>query len=631
MGDADYLQFLLRFLPFVARIFLPKRGCAKGIKMKLNPIYLAIVANLFICNAASADLTDTLPETVVTANNVAETTDQAMVNVSIISRADIERAQSLDVIELLRHSAGIDVNRTGGYGQSSTIFMRGSNSNHTLFLIDGVRVSSSNSGLYDLAHMPIDLIERIEIVRGPRAAIWGSDAIGGVVQIFTRKLDGGQASFRVGSYGVMQSSVSVGEKIGDFAFGAQAGFTNANGFSAQNEDGFSFDPDRDGYINRHLKVFGKGLLGKQEIALNASGANADVEFDQGASEIKTHQISLAVSGEFNSFWSHRATLGFAYEDIVTPDFFSRFLTRRENFDWVHQFELSEQQNLTFGASLQHERGSTVDLFADAAQYDESRRNDAVFVRHRAHWGDLNTELSGRFDDNSVFGSEFTPQFALGYDFTQSLRLYGSYGEGFRAPNLNELYSPGFDGLFAGNPNLNAEHSNSVEIGLQQNGEVVQLKFNLFRNRIEDLISYTGGATFQAENIAVARIVGAEFELATQWAGWDWSWHATVQDPENAITGVALLRRPKRKFGFTLERNFESNWSFGGNVLYVSSRPDFGGELDAYTTLELHTAWQFAPQWHAQIRLDNVFDETYFLANGFNTAGRSVQFGLRRTW
>ena len=563
------------------------------------------------------------PEVVVTASRTARSVDDTLASVTVITREDIERSQAPDVVELLRLVPGVDVVRTGGPGQAVTLIVRGGNSNHALVLIDGVRVANTAQGLYDFAHLPLEQVERIEVVRGPRASYWGSDALAGVVQVFTRDPDGFDARARAGSDGRFGGAASFGARGERGAFGATVGGEALDGFSAQNERGFSFDPDDDGYHNRNASLRGEVALGTQRLSAVALSTDADVEFDQGATDAADRSGALALAGPLGASWRHSATLGLSWGEIATPAFGARFDSRRQTLDWHHDVALGARDSLAFGVNLLEEQGRNVDLFAGADVYDEKRDNRALYASWRRDAGPLSLELSGRHDDNSVFGGEGTYQAAAGWTFDSGARAFASFGEGFRAPNLNELYSPGFGGLFAGNPELDPERSRSTELGADwRAGAAHRFEARAFRSRVRDLISFEG-EDFAAINVQRAAIDGVE--LGWGWEGasaWRLDANYTYQDAENEDSGAPLLRRPRHKLNAVLGRRLGAvDWAVEG--VYADERRDFGDvTLGSYALANARVAWPFAPGWRLEARLDNAFGRDYELAYGFNTPGRS---------
>ena len=560
---------------------------------------------------------------VVTASGHAETVDATLATVRVIERAEIERLQPPDLLSLLRLQAGIDLARTGGTGQSTSVFLRGSNSNHVLVLINGVRVSSTLSGAFDFAHLPIAEIERIEIVRGPRAAIWGSEAIGGVIQIFTRTPERFAARLGYGSHDSSTANLGFTLRGESGVLGVQVGREHSDGISAQNPAGFSFDPDRDGYRNHHGSVQGEIGVGSQTLRLRALRTEAELEFDQGRSRVEDQSLALGLDGDLGRHWQHRLTLAASSNDLATPVFFSRFESRRQTVDWQHRLELASGSELLFGINAMHERGRDIETFTGSASIRRSRDHGAFYLGYRRALGRHDLEATLRRDENSEFDGESTAQLAWGWQLGRALRFYANYGEGFRAPNLNEQFSPGFGGLFNGNPALDPEHSESVEVGLRWQASPGQsIAVHAFRTRIKDLISFTGGATFQAENIERARIDGFEIEHQWQRGGLSWQNDLTVSNPENRASGASLLRRPKRKLAGSLDYTLGSGWSLGGDWLIASRRRDFAAELPGYGLFNLHAAHAIDRHWRFEARLENVFDRDYELARGFNTEDRS---------
>ena len=252
---------------------------------------------------------------------------------------------------------------------------------------------------------------------------------------------------------------------------------------------------------------------------------------------------------------------------------------------------------------------------------------AGFAGWQGGHGAFEYEGALRYDDHQTFGGETTAQAALGWRFDGG-RVYANWGEGFRAPNLNELYSPGYGGLFAGNPDLEPERSRALEVGLDLQLGASALGINAYRNDIDDLIAYQGGESFQAVNVARAEIDGVELTLEHQIDAWTLAANLTWQDARNADTGNALLRRPKHKANVDIGYALSDSLRLGAGLVYASNRQDFDGELPSYAVLDLHADWTIADAWHLGARLGNAFDREYSLASGFATPGRELILTLR---
>lgn len=562
---------------------------------------------------------------VVTATRGEESISEALAAVSVITSEDIKRSIAEDLTDLLRLEAGIDIVRSGGAGAQTSLFMRGTNSNHTLVLVDGVRVSSANSGAALWEHLPLNQIERIEIVRGPRAGIYGSDAIGGVIQIFT-------SDHPVSSIRITAGSFGSTEITGNFGIDRENGFINlgigersSDGQSAQNPNGFSYHPDDDGYKNSNLLLSGGITTRDGSWSFGLLSIDAETEFDQGVSEADQKIASIAYARTGDSGWQQQFQLGYASDELASDFGFFRtgFESERLHTSWQNQLKTNQGSSLFFGADYYREDGKN-----DSA-YAASRNNAGVYVGFRTLQRNQDFEASLRYDDNSEFGAKFTGQLAWGTRLSDSLRLFASYGTAFRAPNLNEQFSPGFGGLFAGNPELWPESSASAELGLRwQPQSAHSAGINLYLTDIDDLIVFTG-QDFQAININKADISGVELSYQWRSVAWKLAGNITLQDTEDRATGSSLLRRPDRKFSLRLDRVFLNDAWLGAEFFYSGDQADFAANLDAYHLLNLRAGMPLTGQWKIEARFDNVFDQEYQPAFGFNGAGRAGFLSI--TW
>ncbi|HET6546296.1 MAG TPA: TonB-dependent receptor [Rhodanobacteraceae bacterium] len=590
--------------------------------MNRFPVLFATLAALTLARSPCAEEAITQPTVQVTAARMAETIDATLADVGVITRDDIDASGARDVLDLLRLQAGVDLARSGGPGAQTSLFLRGTNSNQVLVLIDGVRCAAVGNGAFTFEQLPLDAVERIEIVRGPRASYWGSDAIGGVVQIFTRKLDGPGVALGYGSYRDAGGSAGIGHWSDAGGYSVQVGARHVGGFSMENPAGFAYDPDDDGFRNRNLAARGSLALGSQTLGATLLRSQGEVEFDQGVSHAIEQTAGVTLGGELATAWNHTLILGNAREDYDTPGS-NRFLTRRDSLSWQNDIALSANQRVVAGFDYVHERGETHDAFADQPIYGGTRDNRALFAGWHAGAGAFDAAIAARRDWNSAFAGATTGSAAVGWRFTPAARAWLSIGEGFRAPDLNEQFSPGYGGQFAGNPDLEPERSRSLELGLDiAPGSGQHIGANLYRTRIRDLIAFTG-ENFRAENVDRATIDGAE--LTWDATRGDWAAHAawTWQDPRDEDTGSALLRRAKQKVSGTLERGFGERVRAGVELLYSSRRDDFGGiVLPAYTLVNLRASIELAAAWRITLRLENLGDREYELVHGYNTAGRS---------
>lgn len=581
------------------------------------------VSTLLLLGAAGAALGAPVPQEpmVVTASRVRQPLTEALASVSLITRADIERSQARDLIDLLRLQTGVDVARTGGPGQQTSVFLRGTESNHVLVLIDGVRVNAPQNGAFTWENLPLAQIERVEIVRGPHAAFYGSEAVGGVIQIFTRSPDGAALSARAGSYGTKQASAALGGGD-DWRWRLSADWQDTEGFSAQNPDGFSFDPDDDGFENVSLGGGITGPLGDWgRLEFSGLASDATVEFDQGVTDTDTTNLALGWQGG-----GHSVKLGFFDERRETPAFDSGFDAERLSLDWQTHAEVGDGR-WTLGANYRHEDGRSYSLATGRTGFGDRRDNLGVFSGLRLPFGAWEAEVSLRHDDNSEFGGHTTGQAALARSLGADTRLRASAGTAFRGPNLNEQFSPGFGGLFAGNPDLDPETSRTYELGVEHVPAAGhRLEASLYRTDVDDLIAFTG-EDFRAVNIREATIDGLEASYAWRTADWNAAAGLTLQDTEDKATGESLLRRADEKLSLTLDRLFGNGGNLGVEVVHHGDRRDIATALDAYTLVNLRLRWPLDDHWTLEGRAENLLDEDYELAAGFNTAGASAYVGV----
>ncbi len=590
---------------------------------------LCAAISLCLSPAVTAQDATTLDTVQVTSNRVARPLDQALASVTVISRADIEASQAPDLIDLLGRQAGVDIARTGGPGSASTVFLRGGNSNHSLVLIDGIRVGSTGQGVFDFAHLPLEQIERIEIVRGPRAAFWGSDAIGGVIHIFTRDPSTPSARLTAGSYGRAGASVASGWGDADHGLGLTAGYQRLSGFSATNPDvSFGYDPDDDGYRNRNLSLRGRTALGSQRLAASLVTTDADTEFDQGETNARNTSGGVTLGGELGEGWTHLLTVGHAREDLDTVSSFSNeFQSRRTSVDWVNTVDAGPDASVNLGVNWQRETGESSNIF-DGRLFERNRNSKAAFASYGGQFGAHALDLSLRRDDSSQFGGATSGNAAWGWNLSERQRLRLSWGEGFRAPSFNELYYPDGGFGFAGNPDLQPEVSETWEAGWEMNPAGGHwLGVSAYRSRVRDLITFAAPVTNNAININRAELEGVEAQYRYQAGAWDLAGNLTWQDAVNATTGAALLRRADRKAHASIGYRFNNGIELGLDGDYVSERADFGAELPSFTLAHLRLAWTFAPGWRVEGRLENLTDRDYAYAFGYNTPGRSGVINL----
>ena len=600
----------------------------------LAVLWLGTTATVFATNA------DQLEKTViVTATRTPQTADAALASVTVITRKDIERQQARSVQDLLRGVPGVSIANSGGAGKNTAVFMRGTESSHVLVMIDNIKVGSATSGTTAFENIPIDQIERIEIVRGPRSSLYGSEAIGGVIHIFTRKGDtsGGfkpNFNFGGGSFGTLEGSVGLsrGWKQGWFNMTASGigtrGFNACNGTSNAGCFVDTTDPtlyDRDGYRNvagsmRAGYRFQNGL----EIDGSFMQSAGKTEFDGSIANRGTlMQQVFGGTARYSptDFWRINLIGGRSREDtdnFLGKVFFSRFNTTRDTISVLNDFTIKPNHLLTIGMDYQKDHVKTTEAFTV-----HSRTNWGVFAQHQATLAKHDVQLSLRHDDNQQFGSRVTGGAGWGYPLTENIRLLANFGTAFKAPTFNDLYFPNFS-----NPNLRPEDSLSYEFGTRGKANWGNWSLNVYETRIDHLIAFDV-STFAPANIDQARIRGFEGILSTQIKGWQFNGNLTLLDAENRSSGPnrgnILPRRAEQSFRLDADRQFGQNYMIGAMLLVEGERYDDLAntrKLDSYVKFDLRAEYILNKHWRLQGRIENLFNERYETAAFFNQPGRN---------
>lgn len=600
---------------------------------------LGLVAGLSLF-AAGLQAADDTPLTInITAGRTPQSNVDTLASVTVIDRAEIERRQARSVQEVLRGVPGLGFSNNGGLGKSTSVFLRGTESDHVLVLIDGIRVGSATLGTTSLQDIPIDQVERIEVVRGPRSSLYGADAIGGVIQIFTKKGGGAltpRLSMAGGSHGTQDYSagLSGGGDRGWFNVGGShletQGFNACDGVPFPPGGGcFTSEPDRDAYRNTGATLrAGYKLSDTLAIEGHYLRGEGDNEYD--GSFVNSTDFTQDVAGarldwQALSFWRMSLSGGRSRDlsdNFRNGLFKSAFDTERRSASWQNDFALSTQHRLTLGADWLDDRVDGTTAYAV-----DSRDNAAGFGQYQGRFGEHDLTLAARRDDNQQFGGHTTGSVAWGYRLSPTLRLMASWGSAFKAPTFNELYFP-----FFGNPNLKPEESDSYEMGISGEHAAVSWSINAYQTKIDRLIGFD--ATFSPVNIDKARIRGVEVIASTRLAGWDLATNLSALDPENrghdANRGNRLPRRAKFMTRLDADRAIGA-WRLGTSVYGEGRRYDNLANtqsLGGYVTLDLRAAYTLRRDWSLEGKLANLLDKDYQTARLFNQDGRNVMFTVR---
>lgn len=558
----------------------------------------------------------------VYASRHAQPIDQALSTVTVLTREDIVERQAGDLPSLLNQLPGINIARNGGRGQSSGLHIRGGNTGHTLVLIDGVRTGSATLGQPSLSMIPLELIEKIEIVRGPRAAWYGSDAVAGVIAITTRKARQSELTIGGGSYGQANADIAVSHQVNsELSVSATAGYSRADGFNVSENS----DPDADGYSQQYLKLAAayQSAVGLWQLQTNIN--SGEYEFDSAFSsedEADTLQRSHQLSWQYaHGIWKHQAELSRTLDSDATygPDSRSPIRTERDEFNYQLTADIAAGLTWLTGVNWYDEEVSKPE-----PNYTQSRRiNQGLFTGLNYQLNQWLFEVAGRHDNITAYGSQNTYQVAAGYQFSESWLLRASRGSAFKAPSFNALYWPGY-----ANPDLKPEESVSNEVALQHNFGAGKAQLVWFDRKITNLIQ----GIQQAENILLAEIKGVEFSADIALGDFAHSFAYTWLDTEDKATGSRLQHRPENTINWRssyhadalsvfVTADYQSRTYQGADWLSGAPYPEAPGII----LWGIGGSFQFSPKLQFRAKVDNLFDKNYYTIREYRTAGTT--FGL----
>ncbi|RCU51788.1 TonB-dependent receptor [Corallincola holothuriorum] len=567
---------------------------------------------------------------IVTASRTPQNVDQVMASVEVITRDEIDKLQPKSLADLLATVAGLDVARQGGAGQQTSLFTRGTGSDQTLILIDGVRSGSATLGNKAIENLPMAQIERVEVVKGPRASMWGSDAIGGVINIFTRRMSAGE--YQLGAETGSDSYVSGDGQIG---VGYDAGTTTIS-LSAEDSRGFDAREDTefddDGYDRLSAAIRGDYRVNEQIVVDwigqvddgsndydNSYGANKN-DYDnylwQLRGNYQTEQwlstFAFSQTRDYNKNYGN----GIAKGD---GDFFE---TRRKQVSWVNHYQLYNPFTVSAGVDFYRE-----DINANTDYEEDSRDVSAIFGNALFQDQKWIAEAAIRYDDVENIDSETTYNASIGYNVTDKLLVALNAGHSFKAPTFNDLYYPESFGS-KGNPDLTSETADSYELLLRSSYAGIKVTASLYYTEIDDLIEWVCDEFWNCspENINEVKITGGESTVNFSTAGLDHRATLSYVDAEDQATGSQLIRRARKTASYQVSYDWQ-DFELLGQYEYHGERSDAGQRLDDYQLVNIALAYYVTPSWTIRAKANNLFDETYQNVLGYNTPGSEYFVGV----
>ena len=583
----------------------------------------AVLLAFTLSLAATAQEIQPKDTIIVTATRTEISVNDAIVPVTVITRDQIEQSLASDLAEVLRFEAGIDIGRNGGPGQATSVFLRGTESNHTLVLVDGVRINPGTIGGAAIQNIAPELIDRIEIVKGARSALFGTDAIGGVINIITRRSTRAYAEGSVGggSFNTSSGFASGGSRSKNGEFGVSVNWQDTDGFPVRTGSNL----DR-GYDNLSANIYWRRRLGKNDVSIRhwqASGAVEYLDFflsplDQDFKNASTAiEIVTPVAGQAQS----KLLLSHIVDDVTQGQSDDFVESRRSSLDWQFSFAAGNH-TWVGGLYLVDETAKTLSF---GSGFEEDTSVKAIFIGDQWSSGRHQSFLAVRLTDHETIGNETTWNAEYAFDLNDQWTVNAGIAHAFRAPDATDRYG------FGGNPALLPEVADEVQFGLRFYPRPRHnFSLELYQSDIEDLIEFDL-VTFQLRNISRAEIRGAQ--LAYEYSGDKFDLRTVLvrQQADNATDGVRLLRRAEESLAVSLTRDLGKH-RIGLSVLASGDREDFGGLiLDSYLLANLTGQIALSDKWRLHARVENLLDEEYETAAGFPMQERSGFLELKYSW
>ncbi|UVH60196.1 TonB-dependent receptor [Variovorax paradoxus] len=603
---------------------------------------------------AHAQDAPTLGETVVTANRTPQALSDLVGDVSIIDRKTIERSGATGVADVLARLPGIEISRSGGVGNTTSLFIRGAETRFTAVYLDGVRIDSQSTGGAGWEGIPLSQIDRIEVLRGPAAAVYGSDAVGGVIQLFTKRGEEGvspYAGIGFGSKGLRKIEGGVSGKSGLFDYSFGVAHEESKGYNVQPaskrnvvKDGYT-SPDRDGYNSTSGNVkLGFQITPDQRLEATLltseikAGYDATVSyrtkppilFRDDVSNNTLRTAGLTWSAKWNDIYSTRVQVTDSQSVYKTQPSFYRTETNLRGYLFQNEFRFGPH---LVTATLERREDALENAPTTSSKLlSRDRSQDAISLGYGFVQGPHSLQLHVRHDRDSEFGGKTTGSAAYGYAITPSLRFTASAGTAFRVPTLYQRFSE------YGVSTLQPESSQNVELGMNYAKDGTTAGIVVYRNRVRNLINFVGTAKGCASmfgcytNVNRATLQGATLSASQRLGDVTLRASLDVQDPKDADTGNLLARRSKRHG--TLGADWRiAGWTLGAEVQSSSKRYDDSAntiKLGGYTVLNLSASTQITRDLNLVARVDNVGNKDYQFARLYANAGRTAYVGLKWT-
>ncbi|WP_257286421.1 TonB-dependent receptor domain-containing protein [Endozoicomonas sp. SESOKO1] len=584
------------------------------------------VAMSVMSSAAVAEEVYKLGEVVVTAARTAQTVDETLAPVTVIDREQIENSQATSVTELLSQAPGVQIANNGGPGSKSGVFIRGTSTEQTLVLMDGQKLNTAQAGSAPLEYLDPEQIERIEIVRGPRSTIYGADAVGGVINIITRKGIGAPAltlKAGVGSRGTGEYGINFGGESEGTRFNLGARLFETEGYD-RTATTVGFDGDDDAFRNKSASGSLSHDFGRFSAGVNFSHSEGKAEYDvnyahgtQGTpiSYFELSNVNTYAEMEVSDTWGSRMELGFQrdHRNDIGPSP-SNASNKRYSINWINDIAWAENQYLIAGVDYAN------DFTETSYNYTEDERyNTGAFAQNTTSFESSELQVGARYDRNEAYGDKTTGSLSWGFELPHQMKLIASYGTAFRAPTFMNLYSGS-----SGNPDLKPETAQNAELELRgQLNSASNWSVNLYQNNMQDMIIYSDG---KMQNVEQARIQGMELSVSTVLMDWNLNANISVLDPENRTLDKQLVRRANQLFSVNADKGF-GRWTLGatfrGQGAAWDSTDNKTNRLPGFGTIDLRASVNLTTELKTQFKIVNLMDKEYATASGYIDEPRGV--------
>lgn len=590
--------------------------------MKFRFIFPAFVTAILSIPVVAEDR---MQEVVTTATRTVQPITETLAPVTLITAADIQRLQPEDMFDVLRRAPGINMRRNGGIGATTSLFLRGASTNQTLVLVDGVRISSATSGTTALEHLDPEQIERIEVVRGSHSSLYGADAIGGVIQIFTKRGQEGfhpEVKLSAGTNALQEYQASLTGGSDKLQYRVSSNHLQTDGFDRRN------DGDDDAYRNTSSSAFLSWEISNQvSTEFSYQLSRGESEFDGAGlpfTKFRVESLSNKTMFDFTENLKVTATVARSTDlsdsrNDVSGLGFGAIKTRRDSYGLQSDYQLGESQTITLGAETYNDRVS-----GNTAYVESSRKNRAFYGQYQLSWGQFDFLAGWRKDDNEHFETANTRNLSLGYAINDNIKAIYSYSTGFKAPSFNDLYFPGF-----GNPSLTAERSKSRELTLKGNWDAGSLELSFFRTRFKDLIEFAFDPMvgFLPFNVGEARIKGFDVVAATELGGYAINSSYTWMDADDTsgAQDSLLRRRARRLLKLDIDKYF-GQFSAGISLGAQSESPESSStELPGFATVDLRMGYKVDENLTLRLKVSNALDKEYQTINTYDEDGVNAVF------